>query len=181
MLDIKTNVLLNILIGVLCSSCYAQKNRIENEIMKCTYQSYSDNGRELQKLILDYQNHLIEEKILEDNSGQSYKTFLYNFAKGKGHTKTPSLFFSMEFDKIDKPDKNKFQECKKKIIGNYLYQDIFKLKSVDETFINGDRPHHIANEIMKNLSKNDFTIDYYKMRIFLLFSIIDTGSGIKKQ
>ena len=44
--------------------------------MECVYRSYEDDGVKLAKLISDYENLLVNEGILKDNTGSSYRKIL---------------------------------------------------------------------------------------------------------
>jgi biopolymer transport protein ExbD len=182
----KTNILLNIIIGLLITSCVAQNDRIENIIMECSYQAFADNGKEFKTLISDYENLLIKEKILADKSGKSYRQVLQKIANDEEFDKVPSTFFSAELQKIEKPDLEKAQECQKIIVKDSSLYDMSKLKGLEQAIDNaqysGDlQPSIIAEDILKVLTEDDFELDFYKLRTFLLFSIIDTDSGISRR
>lgn len=182
----KTNILLNIIIGFLFTSCVAQNDRIENIIMDCSYQAFADNGKAFRTLISDYENLLINEKILADNSGKSYRQVLQKIADGNEFNKAPSTFFSAELQELEKPDLEKAQECQKIIIRDSAIYDMSKLKGLEQAIDNrqysGDlQPSLIAEDILKVLTEGDFELDFYKLRIFLLFSIIDTDTGISRR
>ena len=85
--------------------------------------------------------------------------------------------------KIEKPDLEKAQECQKLIVKDSSLYDMSKLKGLEQAIDNaqysGDiQPSLIAEDILKVLTEDDFELDFYKLRTFLLFSIIDTGFGI---
>lgn len=177
-----TSMLLNILVGFIFTFCSAQNERIENKIMNCSYQSFEDDGEELKELISNYQNLLITQGILKDSNGKSYRQILENIAAGNEFDKVPSTFFAIELQKIKKPDTEEIKECQKIIIADSSY-NTSKLKGLEQVMTNvlnleDIEPSIIANEILNVLSDEDFEIDFYKLRIFLLFGIIiETESG----
>lgn len=182
----KTNILLNIIIGFLFTSCVAQNERIENIIMDCSYQSFADNGIAFKKLISDYEHLLINERILTDNSGKSYRQVLKDIADEKEFDIVPSKFFAEELQKIEKPDLEKAQKCQEIIVQDSAKYDMTKLKGLEQAIDNaqysGDlQPALIAEDILKVLTEKDFELDFYKLRTFLLLSIIDTNSGINRK
>ncbi|WJJ96550.1 ExbD/TolR family protein [Algibacter luteus] len=182
----KTNFLLNIIIGFLLTSCVAQNERIENIIMDCSYQSFDDNGIAFRKLISDYENLLINENILADNSGKSYRQVLKDIASEKEFDKVPSKFFAEELQKIEKPNLEKAQKCQEIIVKDSAKYDMTKLKGLEQAIDNaqysGDlQPALIAEDILKVLTEKDFELEFYKLRTFLLFSIIDTNAGISRK
>lgn len=154
--------------------------------MECFYQSFADTGKEFRTLISDYENLLVNEKILTDNSGESYRQVLQKIANGNAFDKVPSKFFSAELQKLEKPDLEKAQECQKIIINDSASYNMSKLKGLEQAITNAQNsndiePSIIAKDILKVLTKEDFEIDFYKLRIFFLFSIIDTDSGISRR
>lgn len=182
----KTNILLHIIIGLIFTSCSAQDDRIENKIMDCSYQSYSDGGTELKNLIIEYENLLVNEGILADNSGKSYRQVLQKIANGNEIDKVPSKFFGTEIQKIEKPNLEKVQECQKIILKDSASYDISKLKGIEEVVINAQnsndlQPSLIAKDILKVLSDEDFEINFYKIRTFFLFGIFDTDLGLSSR
>ncbi len=181
----KINILLNIIIGLLFTSCVAQGNRIESIIMECYYQAFADNGKELKTLISDYEALLIKEKILTNKSGKSYRQVLQKIADRKEFGKVPSTFFSAELLKIKKPDLEKIKECQKIIVKDSSLYDMSKLKGLEQIenaqYSRDLKPSLIAKDILKILTEDDFELDFYKSRIFLLFSLIDTDAGVSGQ
>ena len=182
----KTNFLLNIIIGFLFTSCVAQNERIENLIMDCAFQSFADNGIAYKKQISDYENLLIDEKILTDNSGQSYRQLLMDIADEEEFDKVPSKFFVVELQKIEKPNFEEAQKCKEIIVKDSAKYDMTKLKGfeqvIDKAQYSGNfQPDAIAKGLLKVLTEEDLELDFYKLRTFLLFSIIDTNSGMNMQ
>ena len=182
----KTNMLLNILIGFLFTSCVAQNDRIENVIMDCSFQSFPDKGKAFKTLIVDYENLLINEKILADKSGKSYRQVLQNIADGNEFDKVPSKFFSAESQKLGKPDFEKAQECKKTIIKDSASYNMSKLEGIEQAITNAQNSNDlqlsvIAKDILKVLTEEDFEIDFYKFRVFFLFEIINPDIGINRK
>jgi biopolymer transport protein ExbD len=154
--------------------------------MDCSYQSFADNGIAFKKLISDYENLLINEKILADKSGKSYRQVLKDIADKKEFNKIPSKFFADELQELEKADLEKAQECKKIILQDSAKYDMTKLKGLEQAFdkaqYSGDlQPALIAEDILKVLGDKDFELDYYKLRTFLFFSVIDTSSGINEK
>jgi Biopolymer transport protein ExbD/TolR len=178
----KINILQNIIIGFLFTSCVAQNDRIENVIMDCSYQSFADNGKGLKTLIADYEKLLINENILPDNSGKSYRQVLQKIADRNEFDKIPSKFFANELQKLEKPDLEKAQECQKIIVKDSASCSMSKLKSLELVLTNAQnsadlQPSLIASDILKVLSEEDFELDFYKIRTFFLFNMIEPDSG----
>ncbi|ETN96883.1 hypothetical protein P278_03090 [Zhouia amylolytica AD3] len=154
--------------------------------MDCAYQSFADNGIAYKKQISDYENLLIDEKILIDNSGQSYRQLLMDIADEEEFDKVPSKFFVVELQKIEKPNSEEAQKCKEIIVKDSAKYDMTKLKGFEHVIDKGQysgnfQPASIAKGLLKVLTEKDLELDFYKLRTFLLFSIIDTNSGMNKQ
>lgn len=182
----KTRILLYLTLGLLFTSCTSQNDRIENVIMKCSYQSFDDKGKAFKALIDDYENLLIDENIIPDRSGKSYRQVFLKVASGNEFNKVPSKFFATEMQKLEKPDMEKARKCQKIIDQDSLSYDVSKLKGLEQAMINAQKsldlqPSTIAKEILDVLTEEDFELDFYKMRAFLLFSLVDTNAGIAKK
>ena len=154
--------------------------------MDCSYQAFADNGKAFRTLITDYENLLINEKILADNSGKSYRQVLQKIADGNEFNKVPSKFFTDELQKIDKPDREKAQECQKIIVKDSTSYNMSKLKGLEQAITNAEnsndiQPSLIAKDILKVLSEDDFELGFYKVRTFFLFNLIEPDSGISRR
>ncbi len=175
------NKIVLLIISFIFSSCVAQKERIENEIMECSYQSYSDNGKQLKQLISDYQQLLIDEKILTDRSGKSYRNILQDIADRNELNKAPSKFFLAELKKIDKPDSIKIQDCQKIIVNDSALYNLSKLKRLEQVIIDAQdsndlRSSLIAKNILEVLSEDDFELEFYKLRVFFILESISSNN-----
>ncbi len=182
----RKTILLNIIFATLFLSCSSQKERLENKLMECVYRSYEDDGTKLAKLISDYENLLVNEGILKDNTGSSYRKILQNIAKEGDIKKTPSKFFQIELQKIGKPNGIKLQECQKALLQDSVLYDISKFKSLEKVIVNTQksfdlRPDLIAKDYLNILTNNDFELDFYKLRTYFLFEIMNTNDRISRK
>jgi len=60
-------------------------------------------------------------------------------------------------------------------------QDMSNFFGVQEAIFNNQRPHLVARDLLKIVSNDDLEVDYYKFMTFLLFSLIDTESGVMEK
>jgi len=157
------NKLSTYLFLVLFASCSSQNDRIETKLMECYYESFSDKGIELKQLIFEYENLLIKEGFLKDNSGDSYISFLQNFANQKETIKTPSKLFCLENQKIKQSDSKKNLECRKTILSDSSGYDDSKLIGVKKAVVDNAKPYNVAKDMLKVLSKEDFEIPVQKL------------------
>lgn len=151
--------------------------------MECAYQSYSDHGLALKQLISNYQTLLIDEKILADGSAKSYRDIFKKFADSNGFDKIPSKYFYVEFQKLEKRNEKKLENCREQILSDSAMYSSSKLKAFDSTILktsysNNPRASIIAKEVLSVLSDKDFELDLYKLYTFMMFSYIDTEAGI---
>ncbi|SKB64936.1 Biopolymer transport protein ExbD/TolR [Maribacter arcticus] len=181
----KTIILLFISSVFLALSCSAQTERIETKLMDCTFQSYADGGAELKTLISDYQSLLIKEGILQDNSARSYRSILEKISKKSEIEKEPSKFFIIEIRNINQPDLEKIERCQLKTFADSASYNLSKLRRFENIFSpdnpNSSRVSSVTKQILDVLTLEDFELDYYKLRTFLIFSYIDTDAGLDEQ
>lgn len=157
------------------SNVHGQSQRIESKLMDCFYDAY---GKET---IDDYEKLLVDEGVLKDGSSKSYMTFLHNFAERNKSVKTPSKPFCVDKQKLEKAEAKKFIACQKKMFKDYIDQDMSNFFGVQEAIFNNQRPHLVARDLLKIVSNDDLEVDYYKFMTFLLFSLIDTESGVMEK
>ncbi len=160
------------LVFVGLSNIYGQTKRMENKYMDCFYHTYGEES------INNYEKLLVDEGVLEDNSGKSYMIFLRNFAERNKSVKRPSKLFCLEIKKLEKPEADKFRECQKTMLLGFIDYDMSKFFGVEEGILNKARPYLVARAMLKIVSEDDLEIDYYKFMTFLLFCVIDTESGV---
>jgi len=176
----KTKLLLNILLVFLSTYCFSQNVRIENKIMECYYVSYADSGNALKKLINEYENLLVNERILADKSGESYLDILTKIAKENKVEKNPSVFFSTELKNINKSNFKNIQKCIEAVNKDSSLYKKSKLKNLHEiTNLNNldsfKTASILSKKILQVLTKEDFELVFYKMRIFILLEVLNVS------
>tara|TARA_R100000306_G_C4365691_1_gene137536 strand:- start:668 stop:1582 length:915 start_codon:yes stop_codon:yes gene_type:complete len=179
----KKTLSINIIILLLFTSCSSQNKRIEKEFMDCSYQAYSDNGAQLKKLIYEYQELLVEEKILTDSTAKSYRDFFQDIAYGNEFRHVPSKSFLEQLQTIEQPNRILIQECQSRILKDSSNYDMIKLRMLEKAISSvqnsGDlQPSLVAKQILSVLSEEDFELDYYKLRTMMLFDVLNVDYGI---
>lgn len=179
----KKNFLLNIIFLLLLTSCSSQDERMEKELMECYYQTYSDNGAELKKLISDYQALLVREKVMADSSAQSYLNFYKKVANEQEFEHVPSKSFLAELQNIEQPNGMINRECQTRVLADstsYNTNKIFILEdaisSVQEA--GNLNPSLVAKQILTFLNEDDFELQYYRLRTLFLFDMLNVDYGI---
>lgn len=158
----------------LLTACSPKKERIENKIMECFYESTGSNANVFKKLILEYEQLLISEKILKNDKGESYRDIYKVIAKGDDLTIAPSKFFSKEFrrrnfeinDELRRECKNQlFKDSTLYVFNVYNRVSQINTKAIEEHNLS---PSWVANKVLETLSDDDFELIFYKLRVFTL-------------
>lgn len=167
-------------------SCGIQTERIENKLMDCYNLNFADNGKQLEKLIADYESNLIKANIILDNSGKSYLKTISDISNGIDPKEKPFYSFGEMLNGIEKNQDSTSKACLQAVISDSSKYDSKKFVRFQGTLENvireaGDlRIELLANEISNVLSEKDFELDFYKMRAFLLFDMLRPHNGINK-
>ena len=149
--------------------------------MECTYEAFPDGGDEFKTLMRSYEYNLIEKGLLADNSGKSYRTLLARIVNHDNFENFSPLDFFVELEKIERPDQDKNRECQDELLLYALLSDGDKVNQINkiqsEMITAGDLDAtYIAIRMLEILDENDFELDYYKMRSYLVLSALDLGA-----
>jgi biopolymer transport protein ExbD len=179
----KKNFLLHLIILLLFASCSSQNKRIETELMECYYQTYSDNGAELKRLISNYQSLLVKEKVIADSSAKSYLNFYQKIAEEKEFEHVPSKSFLTELQNIEKPNGMINRECQSRVLADSSSYDTNKIFILEDAISSvqeaGDlSPSLVAKQILTVLTEEDFELEYYRLRTLFLFDMLNVDYGI---
>lgn len=146
--------------------------------MECNYLSFSDNGEQLKVLMSDFEAQLINEKFLADETGSSYQKIISQIASGIELNKKPSYSFMNQLNGLERRMDSTSINCQKNVLSDSTKYDSAKFNKFQKTIENiinsaGDlRPEVIASVITEVLSTQDFELDFYKLRAFLLFDML---------
>ncbi|WP_190246289.1 ExbD/TolR family protein [Gelidibacter gilvus] len=173
--------------GLCIMSCKGQNERIEIRLMNCIYENYDDHGTEFKKAITDFEQLLIGQKILKDQSGKSYRSILEKIVVDDDFDYNPSESFFDNIREIGLPQNESYKTCQTELRKNAnidLTKET-KLNAVLDSLKNTGEltPSQVAIGILSVLNENDFELDYYKMNMFSLFDVISmiNADGIKRQ
>jgi len=151
---------------------------------ECLYQSYDDNGIALKQLLSDYEQLLIDENIIEDASGKSYRKAFENLLDDK-IIKSPSKLFLVEFSKLKSLDVEKRAKCieeTQKDSLKYDYSKFIKFQDVMSQAEGMDAGNSaLSRLILTTLTDEDLELYFYKIVTYALMQSIDTNSGIAKK
>lgn len=169
--------------GIFATASFAQNERAEVKFMECAYQVYPDNGTALRQLMTSYENLLIEEGILADGSGQSYWDIFVSMSEDNEFGKLPNQSFIDKMMQLKSADMDKGDACIRTLMVDADNYDLSKMQGLEEAIINSEytvnmEPGKMAKEVLTILSVEDFELDYYKMRTFLLFEVMNPNLGI---
>lgn len=160
-----------------------QEQRIEIDLMNCVYQGYSDTGVKLKRLISDYEKLLITEKIISDNSGKSYVTAFRKIADKEDFNFTSSESLVQQWSQFEKPNQEKIKACQAKLLPRtQTTKDDELIKLIDSLVAtNGLEPYTAAAGILSILNDQDLELDYYKLKTFFVFSLIQTDEELSNE
>lgn len=151
---------------------------MEVKLMDCIYENFDDKGIEMKQTISDFEQLLINERILKDNTGKSYRAIFEEIASDDNFNFHPSQSFMDLIMNIPQPNSDSVRNCQNTLLKNHNYDFSKgkKLQSVLESNQNSDNfePSNMANGILKVLDENDFELDYYKFRTFLMLDLLNS-------
>lgn len=178
----KLNLIAFIICLLMVTSCSPEKVRVEEVIMECIYKSYNDNGRALKKAIQDYETLLVEQNIIKDKTGKSYKETLMALAKDNNFKNRPSISFNSFIGDIGSLDSERYVVCQKTLIdtSNYDSARLNKINQVVKKHMTSSdlNINLILSDINNFLSEEDFDFDYYKFQTFRILDLFELDKGL---
>ena len=181
----KKILLIYFVLGLIATVCNGQTKRIESHMMNCLYNAYPDKGTEFKKTMSEFEQVLIDNRILSDTTGRSYFALFKKIAKGINFKFDSSKSFSAMLMKITKPNYSQVMACQRQLLNNSnskngkiseLSHVLDSLKSAKEF-----EPTNVAKGILSVLSEKDFELTYYKMKVLYLIDIFNSNNGINRQ
>ena len=183
----KKLILTYLTFGLLSISCKRQTERTEVKLMNCIYENYEDNGTEFKKALSDFEKLLINEKILKNETGKSYKAIFEKIVSDDDFNYNPSKSFLDKIIDIGMPQNESFRNCQSELRkkSKNKFSKGTELQTVLDSIQNSGNltPSIVANGILSVLNEKDFELDYYKMSVFFLFDTISytNDSGISRK
>lgn len=184
----KKLLLTYITFGILAISCQKQTERIETKLVNCIYENYKDQGTKFKKLLSDFEQLLIDEKILKNRTGKSYKAIFEKIVVDNDFDYNPSESFLTKIIELGMPKNEAFRNCQSELRekSKNEFSKSYELQTVlDSIFKNSVNisPSIVATGILSVLNEKDFELDYYKMSVFFLFDTISytNDDGISKK
>jgi len=161
------------------TNCQSQTERVETKIFNCINQSFPNNGNDFNKTILQFENELIEQHILKDRTGKSYREIYKQIYSETEIEFKPSKVFTDSIRSVNKYYFQIFLDCEGKYMNteNYINSKTNKLKTALESLNKSGKfePKIIAKVILSNLDNNDFELDYYKFRTIQIVNFINVS------
>ncbi|SDE76858.1 ExbD/TolR family protein [Cellulophaga baltica] len=159
-----------ILLGI---KLQAQNNKPEIVLIECIYTNYSDDGIALKQLISNFENQLLEEKILADSSGSSYRRIIKQMANDTFLSNHFFSNFSDEWEKVGNSFDRLNKNCRNTILKENLLP--FELKVSDLiTKKNIQSSSDIAQIMLQVFSDKDLELEYIKLNLFLFMATAAT-------
>lgn len=161
-----------ILISFVILICFSCKNKIEDEFCECIYKSYNLNEVEFNTIFKGFEDDLIEQKVLKDNSSNSYYDLIRDISNGYDIYFIPSEEFTKFFNGIKEEDLTDIKDCYSKIKEKKEFENS-NLKILGDSLSNVSEKssQKILDLYLKIIPKEDLTNNYHKYKIFftLLF------------
>ncbi|ADV48832.1 hypothetical protein Celal_1521 [Cellulophaga algicola DSM 14237] len=148
---------------------HGQNKISENVLMECIYRNYPDHGVALKQLILDFEDKLLQEKVIADFSGSSYRRVINQMAKDTFLTNQFFFNFSDEWEKVA----NSFDRINKNCRNTILKENSlpFELKVSDLiSKKNRQSSSDIAQIMLQIFSDKDLELEYIKLNLFLFMA-----------
>lgn len=168
---------------IFSASGKSQEQRIEIDLMNCVYEGYADNGESLKRLISDYEQLLIVEKIISDNSGKSYLNVFQKIANREDFEFNAAESLLQKWSEFEKPDQEKIRACQSNLqLGTQTTKDGELLMLIDSLVATSNlEPYSAAAGVLSILNEEDLNLDYYKLKTFFVFSLIRSDSGLNRE
>lgn len=172
------NKIISICLLILFSvSCNERTFQLDDIILQCYDSKYQKEGYDIKTIIKDYENLLVQEGILKDDSGKSYLEVLQKINSNKDFRLNISSF--QKFDpwyKVDKKIGIAVFDCEYEMIelakeeGSKWY----KLSNNFESSEFKNNPKLIYQIIEEALSENDLNSYYFRLKMFQLFDMVNS-------
>jgi len=157
-------------------SSQGQVERIETKLMNCIYENYDDEGTEFKKALSDFEKLLIDEKILKDGTGKSYRAIFEKIEIENDFDYNPSKPFLNKIIELGILQNDLFKNCESDIRekSKNEFSKGTELQTVFDAIKNSGNISLsiVAQGILSVLDEEDFKLDYYKMKVYLLFDTI---------
>ncbi|MEW7281203.1 hypothetical protein ABW636_21620 [Aquimarina sp. 2201CG1-2-11] len=100
---------------------YSQNERIEIKLQNCTFNQIPENGKEIKQEIQEFENYLIEKKVLNDGSGKSYIELFQKIKEDDDINFDYRYSFSDSIQKIEISDIYKQMDCQIELINRVTH------------------------------------------------------------
>ncbi len=175
MFIIKKAILVSLIFSLIVStSCKNEPtHRVEIDLNECLMSLISSDERVLlEKTIKEYENHLIEQKILHSSKSFSYYNLYKKIASGNSINLKNDFKFSDKIDFLSRENNFEIMDCLKdlKKTERYLNSKVYKIeKGIEYLEERGilTTSQKIAQNVISILSPEDFELDYYKLNAIL--------------
>ena len=166
------------------TSCTSQTRSVEQEIFDCVTEKLPENGKYFKSNLLQAENSLIEQNIIKNGSGKSYKKLYEKIGSGKEiKYKSPNnlidsiIVYNTEYFDVFKNCELDFSNNK-----NYKFSKTNKIKNALDSLVANDKVdiESISNSLLSILDEKDFELDYFKYKTFLMLTLFDKDHSLSK-
>lgn len=164
-----------VLLGIACES---QPNIVESKLYACLMNSLSEEEKEkVATIMADYEQYLIDSKILASSSGQSYWNIYKSFAENTMINFENDFNFTQKISFLNDKDPKELQElkdCHYKIFETEEYKQSsnYKIRKEMESVEIKDRinPKVIASKVIEHMTPKDFEVAYNRFNTLLFIA-----------
>lgn len=151
-------------------------------VMNCQYSKFLDNGNHVKEAIQEYENWLINDGLLENNTPQSYMNMLSSLAVKTSTTQFKSLNQFLYKNRVNYKDIKDSGDCSRKLeleMPDSFQDKLDRFKIITTSIQFNSEPHLIFSKLEDLFELDDFKYDFYKMELFTVMSLMSFTEGIK--
>lgn len=161
------------------------QHEAEMAIEDCFESAYPELLKTRDSIYYRLESKLLEQKLIVDRTGDSYIELLQRIRDDKINTLEFNIFDYQVETQFDSLQQVKYFECLKKVQKSdifkgskieQLYQSSHLFLVEDEQFEN-----KVAASLLKTLDANDFELNFYKARLFLLLATLEFDTGMNRR
>ena len=177
----KTLLILIIFLLALVSN--SQNRKIERIYSNCYFNAMPENGKKIKTLYKNYEKLLISKEVLDDRSGKSYYKLLERIINENFYDTITNYSLIDSINKLGYIELiHSNSKCTEKIksLKEYKNSNSFLLEKRMDSIKDNITPNKTSEIILKTLSRKDFKIEYYKLRVLLLLNFNKSFAEIEK-
>lgn len=158
-------------------SCKKQTLNLDDIIVQCYAPIYQEQGYDIKSIIDEYEQVLVIEGVLRDNSGKSYLEVLQKVYSDKDFRITSKPFIDHDPTfKVDMQTNWARIECELKIIDLLKEKDSkwHRVFPDSDTSDRAEDPYLTFQTMTETMSEEDLNSYYFRLKMFQVFDGVNT-------